>query len=202
MATVIPPPSKKQKREAQKVRELDLIPKDLPNVLIKFQASDTGESTGGSIRVPGGITEKQLEELLNNLQGESDDPVPYTFSLLNSDEKDTTTNNNNKLIDIKDDLYHSVLKPGIKTTEDFLTLVYTPRAIFKVKPITRSNAAIAGHGSTILCCAFAPNDSSRMCSGAGDSTARIWDCNTQTPLHTLSGHSNWVLCVTYSPMGN
>ena len=41
-----------------------------------------------------------------------------------------------------------------------------------------------------------------MCSGAGDSTARIWDCNTQTPLHTLSGHSNWVLCVTYSPMGN
>lgn len=200
MATVIPPPSKKQKREAQKVRELDLIPKDLPNVLIKFQASDTGESTGGSIRVPGGITEKQLEELLNNLQGESDDPVPYTFSLLNSDEKDTT-NNNNKLIDIKDDLYHSVLKPGIKTTEDFLTLVYTPRAIFKVKPITRSNAAIAGHGSTILCCAFAPNDSSRMCSGAGDSTARIWDCNTQTPLHTLSGHSNWVLCVTYSPDG-
>ena len=103
----------------------------MPNVLIKFQASDTGESTGGSIRVPGGITEKQLEELLNNLQGESDDPVPYTFSLLNSDEKDTT-NNNNKLIDIKDDLYHSVLKPGIKTTEDFLTLVYTPRAILKL----------------------------------------------------------------------
>lgn len=111
MATVIPPPSKKQK-EAQKVREVDLIPEDLPNVLIKFQASDTGESTGGSIRVPGGITEKQLEELLNNLQGESDDPVPYTFSLLNSEDND-------KLIDIKDNLYHSVLKPGIKTTEDF-----------------------------------------------------------------------------------
>ena len=50
---------------------------------------------------------------------------------MNSDEKDTT-NNNNKLIDIKDDLYHSVLKPGIKTTEDFLTLVYTPRAILKL----------------------------------------------------------------------
>ncbi|KAK6199403.1 WD-repeat protein required for cell viability [Scheffersomyces amazonensis] len=198
MATVIPPPSKKQKKEAQQIREVDLVPKDLPNVLIKFQASDSGETIGGSIRVPGGITEKQLEELLNQLQGETDEPVPYTFSLLN---KSNENDKQEQLIDIKDNLYSSVLKPGIKTTEDFLTLVYTPRAVFKVRAITRSNAAIAGHGSTILCCQFAPNDSGRMCSGAGDSTARIWDCNTQTPLHTLSGHSNWVLCVSYSPCG-
>ncbi|KAI3405499.1 RSA4 [Candida oxycetoniae] len=195
MATVIPPPSKKQKREAQKVREVDLVPEDVGNVLIKFQASDSGESIGGSIRVPGGITEKQLEELLNNLQGESDEPVPYTFSLLVQEDED------NKLIDIRNTIYHSVIKPGIKTTEDFLTLVYTPRAIFKVKPVTRSNAAIAGHGSTILCCSFAPNDSGRMVSGAGDSTARVWDCNTSTPVQTLSGHTNWVLCVAYSPDG-
>ncbi|ABN68193.1 WD-repeat protein required for cell viability [Scheffersomyces stipitis CBS 6054] len=199
MATVIPPPSKKQKKEAQKVQEVNLIPDDLPNVLIKFQASDTGESVGGSIRVPGGITEKQLEELLNQLHGDIDEPVPYTFALLNKtiDDKSET----GSLVDIKDNLYSSVLQPGIKTTEDFLTLVYTPRAVFKVKAITRSNAAIAGHGSTILCCQFAPNDSGRMCSGAGDSTARIWDCNTQTPLYTLSGHTNWVLCVAYSPCG-
>ena len=109
MATVIPPPSKKQKREAQQTREVNLVPDDVPNVLIKFQASDTGESTGGSIRVPGGITEKQLEELLNNLRGENDDPVPYTFSLLHEDD-------GNKLIDIRNNLYESVLKPGIKTT--------------------------------------------------------------------------------------
>lgn len=215
MATVIPPPSKKQKREAQKVREVDLVPEDVGNVLIRFQASDTGEATGGSIRVPGGITEKQLEELLNNLRGESDDPVPYTFSLLYKEkeekEKETTEAETEaaeegkkaqgKLIDIKDTIYHSVLKPGLKTTEDFLTLVYTPRAVFKVKPVTRSNAAIAGHGATILCCSFAPNDSGRMVSGAGDSTARIWDCNTSTPMHTLLGHTNWVLCVAYSPDG-
>lgn len=198
MATVIPPPSKKQKKEAQQIRDVDLIPHDLPNVLVKFQASDTGESIGGSIRVPGGISEKQLEELLNQLNGENDDPVPYSFSLLNKDDKDE---NKESLIDIKDNLYTSILKPGIKTTEDFMTLVYTPRAIFKVKPISRSNAAIAGHGSTILCCQFAPNNSGRMCSGSGDSTARIWDCNTQTPLCTLSGHTNWVLCVSYSPCG-
>ena len=197
MATVIPPPSKKQKKEAQKEREVNIVPEDLPNVLIKFQAADTGDSVGGSIRVPGGITEKQLEELLNQLNGEKDDPVPYSFSLLNQKEGSVESD----LVDIKDNLYLSVLKPGIKTTEDFMTIVYTPRAVFKVKAVTRSNTAIAGHGSTILCCLFAPNDSGRMCSGAGDSTARIWDCNTQTPFKTLSGHTNWVLCVSYSPCG-
>lgn len=197
MATVIPPPSKKQKKEAQQVRDVNIVPEDLPNVLIKFQAADSGDSVGGSIRVPGGITEKQLEELLNQLNGEKDEPVPYSFSLLNTKEDEK----NPELIDIKDNLYLSVLKPGIKTTEDFMTIVYTPRAIFKVKAVTRSSAAIAGHGSTILCCQFAPNDSGRMCSGAGDSTARIWDCNTQTPFKTLSGHTNWVLCVSYSPCG-
>lgn len=197
MATVIPPPSKKQKKEAQQVRDVNIIPEDLPNVLIKFQAADSGDSVGGSIRVPGGITEKQLEELLNQLNGEKDEPVPYSFSLLDTKDDDK----NPQLVDIKDNLYLSVLKPGIKTTEDFMTIVYTPRAVFKVKAVTRSSAAIAGHGSTILCCQFAPNDSGRMCSGAGDSTARIWDCNTQTPYKTLSGHTNWVLCVSYSPCG-
>jgi len=115
MSTQIPPQSKRQKREAQQPREVDIIPSDLPNVLIKFEASDTGESVGGSIRVPGDITEKQLEELLNELNGTSDEPVPYTFSL--QTEKD--------LVDIKNNLYSSVLKPGLKTTEDFMTLVYT-----------------------------------------------------------------------------
>ncbi|KAH3684738.1 hypothetical protein WICPIJ_004269 [Wickerhamomyces pijperi] len=194
MATVIPPQSKKAKRLAQQEREVDLIPADLPNVLIKFQASDSGENLGNSIRVPGGITEAQLEQLLNQLLGESDEPVPYSFSLL----KDNTKGD---LVDIKDNLYNSVLKPEIKTTEDVLTLVYTPRAIFKVRPVTRSSASIAGHGSTILCTQFAPHTSSLMVTGAGDSTARIWDCDTSTPKHILQGHTNWVLCVQWCPNG-
>lgn len=198
MATVIPPPSKKQKKEAQKVQDVNLVPEDLPNILIRFEASDTGESVGGSIRVPGGITEKQLEELLNQLQGNNDEPVPYTFALLNKKDE---TSKEAEMIDIKDNVYSDILKPGIKTTEDFMTLVYTPRAVFKVRPVTRSSNAIAGHGSTILCCQFSPNNSGRMCSGAGDSTARIWDCNTSTPVATLQGHTNWVLCVSYSPCG-
>lgn len=196
MATVVPPQNKRQKKEAQQVREVDLVPEDLPHVLIKFQAADLGEQVGSLLRVPGGITEKQLEELLNQIQGETDEPVPYTFLVLNNED------GSESLVDIKSTLYHLVLKPGIKTTEDFLTLVYTPRAVFKVRPITRSNAAIAGHGLTILCAQFAPNDSGRLCTGAGDSTARVWDCLTQTPLFTLNGHTNFVLVVSYSPCGS
>ncbi|ODQ64283.1 WD40 repeat-like protein [Nadsonia fulvescens var. elongata DSM 6958] len=194
MATVIPPPSKKARREAQLPQLVDLIPEDLPHVTIKFQASDTGETTGGNIRIPGDTTEQQLELLLNQLLNTNDDPVPYTFSLL----KDAETNT---LVDITSNIYTSILKPEHKTTEDHLTLVYTPRAVFKVKSITRSSAAIAGHGSTILAVQFAPHTSSRMVSGAGDHTARIWDCDTQTPVQTLRGHTNWVLCVSWSPDG-
>lgn len=189
MSTFIPPPSKKQKKLAQKPHDVGIVPPDLPNVLVEFQASDTGKSVGGSIRVPGGITERQLEELLNKLNGTSDDPVPYTFALQNGENQ----------VDIRDNLYSSILKPGIKTTEDFLTLVYTPRAVFKVKPVTRASATISGHGATILAVQFAPNTSSRMVTGAGDCTARIWDCDTQTVQYTLKGHTNWVLCVQWSP---
>ena len=198
MATLIPPASKKQKKEENSAANNDTVPENLPNVLIKFQSSETGESIGSSIRVPGNISEQQLEQLLNQMNSETDDPVPYTFDLLDK----TEDGKEDRLVEIRDNLYTSVLKPQIKTTEDFLTLLFTPRAVFKVKPITRSSASIAGHGSTILCCQFAPNNSGRMCSGAGDSTARVWDCHTQTPLYTLTGHTNWVLCVSYSPCGS
>lgn len=196
MSTLIPPPSKKQKKQAQEVREVSIVPDNLPNVSIKLQALDTGETLGGGLRVPAGITDKQLEELLNQLNGTSEDPIPYTFSC-NIPGK--TVNDPQQTIDITGNLYNSILKPGYHTTEDTITLIFTPRAVFKVRPVTRSSSAVAGHGSTILCSAFAPHTSSRMVTGAGDNTARIWDCDTQTTMATLTGHRNWVLCVSWSP---
>jgi ribosome assembly protein 4 len=38
-----------------------------------------------------------------------------------------------------------------------------------------------------------------MVTGSGDGTARIWDCDTETPMHTLKGHTNWVLAASWSP---
>lgn len=40
-----------------------------------------------------------------------------------------------------------------------------------------------------------------MATGSGDNTARLWDCDTGTPLSTLKGHTSWVLAVNFSPDG-
>lgn len=58
-----------------------------------------------------------------------------------------------------------------------------------------------GHGESILCAQFSPKSSSRLATGAGDNTARIWDTDTGTPKTTLKGHKGWVLVVSWSPDG-
>lgn len=53
-----------------------------------------------------------------------------------------------------------------------------------------------GHTSPILCAAFSPTGN-LLATGSGDANARLWDLNTETPSHTLSGHKGWVLCVEW-----
>ena len=67
--------------------------------------------------------------------------------------------------------------------------------------MSRCSASIAGHGEAILATAFSPASSATMATGSGDNTARLWDCETGTPLHTLKGHTSWVLVVSFSPDG-
>ena len=66
MTTPLPPPSKRAK-----LANLTLEPLDLStvtgNVLCQFKASDTGETTGSTIRIPAKTTAKELELLLNQL---------------------------------------------------------------------------------------------------------------------------------------
>jgi ribosome assembly protein 4 len=56
----------------------------------------------------------------------------------------------------------------------------------------------SGHSEAVLQCSFSPN-SRILATGSGDSTVRIWDIDTETPIHTCEGHSNWVLCLAWSP---
>lgn len=120
--------------------------------------------------------------------------MPYRFSFIRDLGQPS--------IDITTDLYNAILKPTVKSTEDIITLHFTPLAIFKVRAVTRCSASIAGHAQPILAAQFSPTHSSRMTTGSGDNNARIWDCETGTPFATLKGHTSWVLAVAYSPDGD
>ncbi|MCJ1479286.1 hypothetical protein MMC13_007971 [Lambiella insularis] len=201
MATVLPPPNKKQRLEvAERTREqqdVNRIPEDLGSVRVQFFDQSTGKPTGGPVSIPvADTTVKNLELLLNSLQGnDASERIPYRFAYQrdDADKSDTTP------LDIASDLYQSLLQPGLKTTEDSISLLYTPQAVFRVRAVSRCSSSIPGHGEAILATQFSSASSSRMVTGSGDNTARIWDCDTGTPLHTLKGHTSWVLAVSWSP---
>lgn len=201
MATVIPPPSKRQKlAQTEKVEataEATRIPDDLGSVRVQFVDQSTGKSTGPTVAVPvKDATIKNLETLLNTLQGnEAGEKLPYRFFFLNDRAPEA------EVLDIQSDIYNAVLKPGFKSTEDNVILQYTPQAVFRVRAVSRCSASISGHGEAILATAFSPETSTRVATGSGDNCARIWDTDTGTPLHTLKGHASWVLAVAWSPDG-
>ncbi|KIW01327.1 uncharacterized protein PV09_07102 [Verruconis gallopava] len=203
MATVVPPPSKRQKREATeraaKQEEVESIPDG--SIRVQFVDRTNNSPTGPSVSIPlSQATVKNLEILLNSLNGvsETSDRIPYRF--FHERRKKDGTEEELALADTTD-VYSALVKPGIVSTEEELVLSYTPQAVFRVRAVSRCASSINGHGEPILAAQFSPSSSSRLVTGSGDSTARIWDCDTGTPLHTLQGHTSWVLCVSYSPDG-
>ncbi|CCG82324.1 Notchless-like protein [Taphrina deformans PYCC 5710] len=188
MATLVPPPTKRQKREAQNPT-IDVLPTDFPSVQVQFRSTD-GETTD-TILLPGTSSITDLELLLNGHVLKNDEPRPYTFALADDSAADITSN-----------LYTDIYNRGLRSTEDILTVLYTPQSIFRVKAVTRCTSTLPGHGGSILTAQFAPHTSSRCATGAGDNHARIWDCDTETPMYTLKGHSGWVLCLAWAPAGD
>lgn len=73
--------------------------------------------------------------------------------------------------------------------------------MFRVQAVSRLAHKVRGHGQPILTSQFSPKSSSRLATGSGDHTARIWDADTGTPKFTLKGHTGWVLDVRWSPDG-
>ncbi|KAL8811298.1 MAG: hypothetical protein Q9200_001909 [Gallowayella weberi] len=195
MATVLPPPSKRQRTAiAEKAHEqqiVDSIPNDLGSVRVHFFDQSTGQATGAPVAIPvADATVKNLELLLNTLQGNNaSERVPYRF----------TFGADGQTVDVLNDIYRALLKPGIRTTEDTISLQYTPQAIFRVRSVSRCSASIPGHGEAILATSFASFSSSRLVTGSGDNNARIFDTDTGTPFHTLKGHTSWVLVASWSP---
>jgi ribosome assembly protein 4 len=96
----------------------------------------------------------------------------------------------------------STLKEALERTsyksENVIKIQYNPEAIFEVKPLTRATSTLECHLGEILCIAFSP-DGQTMASGSGDSTVRLWDITTETPMAKCEGHKGWVLCLAWSP---
>lgn len=58
--------------------------------------------------------------------------------------------------------------------------------MFRVRPVTRCTSSMPGHAEAVVALSFSP-DSQLLASGSGDTTLRIWDLTTETPMYTCGG---------------
>ncbi|KAF3762790.1 WD40 repeat-like protein [Cryphonectria parasitica EP155] len=202
MATVVPPPSKRQRREdlARTTTQADIsaiLPPDNGSFKARFIDSAGAQMTD-AIEIPlADASEKNVSLLLNTLLGrDREDFLPYRFRIHIPGTEIVVDQYPTDLLALLRS--HGVTNP-FETT---VTLAAEPQAVFKVQSVTRLAAKIPGHGEAILCAQFSPASSSLLATGSGDKTARIWDTNTGTPKHTLKGHTGWVLGVSWAPDGS
>ncbi|CVK99421.1 putative WD40-repeat (notchless) [Fusarium sp. NRRL 25303] len=201
MATIVPPPSKRQKREELERSQIQqdvtaLASGPAGSFKARFLDGD-GKQMADVIEVPlADASEKNLSLLLNTLLArEKEEFLPYRFRIHIPDT--------DIIVDqYPTDLLQLLRNHGIENPfETTVTLSAEPQAVFKVQPVTRMSHKIPGHGEAILAAQFSPKNSNRLATGSGDKTARIWDTDTGTPKYTLSGHGGWVLAVAWSPDG-
>lgn len=170
--------SNKRQKLSANTDEKDEVPQTVQARFI----SEIGEEVGVPMHVPSDVTAEQLGLILNAVL-ENEEKIPYLFF---ADDKEIKVSLS-KTIDLK-----------LADTENVFDIVYQPQAIFKVRPVTRCSSSMPGHAEAVVSIGFSPN-SLHLASGSGDTTVRLWDLNTETPLFTCTGHKQWVLCVVWSP---
>ncbi|CAH2077330.1 unnamed protein product [Thlaspi arvense] len=142
-----------------------------------------GIPLGNPMYIPQQAGPLQLTELANRFLN-NEEKLPYTFYVSGEE----------LLVCLLGNCVNSV------SVEQILTIVYREQAVFRTRPVNRISASIAGHQGPVLCVSFSP-DGKQLASGSGDTTVRLWDLNTQTPMFTCRGHSMSVLAVAWSPDG-
>ncbi|KAI1821254.1 soluble quino protein glucose/sorbosone dehydrogenase [Xylaria intraflava] len=200
MATVLPPPSKRQRRE---VLERSQIQQDVRTTSVtgsiraRFVDSE-GKELAETVEIPlADATERNVSSLLNTLlQRDREDFTPYRFRI--------QIPNSNTVIDSypgPSEFLEVLRKHGVENPfETTLSLTAEPQSVFKVQAATRMAHRIPGHGQPILTAQFSPRSGSILATGSGDCTARLWNTESGTPKFTLQ-HSGWVLVCAFDPSG-
>jgi len=201
MATVAPPPPKRQRIETIKHTRVQVQQDDTTeNANASFRArfvDDEGKQiiTGVIQLLSADASEKNLAVLVNTILGrEPDDFTPYRFCV-HIHGKDIHLNPQSTSLSSL--LQQNGIAPSFETA---VTISAHPQAVFKVQAVSRLSHRIPGHAQPILTAQWSPI-SNRLATGSGDNSARIWDADTGTPLFTMKGHSGWVLDVRWSPDG-
>lgn len=162
---------------------------DLPQrALVQF-CNEDGDLLGAQVELPLSVDRKRLLALIHVLvPSDQDDPAPYNFFV--------------NQVEVRESLQATLqqLPESYFTGEQALKVTCVPQATYRVQTVTRCSASIPGHAEAVLAVAFSA-DGSRLASGSGDTTVRLWDVKTQTPQMCLKGHTNWVLCIAWAPDG-
>jgi ribosome assembly protein 4 len=163
MATIIPPPSKKARREerekiAQASTSAAAHGPTAPNLVVSFSTALDDKSLGPAVRLPADTDKAGLELLANQLSkaqkkiqrrldGEDDEDndedddesTPFTFHVV------LPGTDGQQRIPVNKDLWE-VLKAHSQTlsVEDTIKVVCEPEAVFKVRLVTRCSSTLSG----------------------------------------------------------
>ena len=173
-----------QQRKRKRKRKNRHLPRQRINVIAQLVDTD-GNTAGPQLDLPHDCTSKQLEELLNTLLNnteEKGEKLPYEFYI--KDETLTTDLGDHleKVSEHGTGVENRVRPTGVVSSE-------TGDSMF-VRD-TRSR------GSYIIGIVFSGRET--FSERVGDTTVRLWNHESEAPKTTCKGHTNWVLCVAWSP---
>ncbi|AQK89043.1 Notchless-like protein isoform 1 [Zea mays] len=132
--------------------------------------SPEGDPLGSALYLPQNVGPPQLQEIVNQLL-HNEEKLPYAFYV--GDEE----------LSVHLGAYMRQKNANVEVT---LRIVCQPQALFRIRPVNRCSATIAGHTEAVIAVSFSP-DGKSLASGSGDTTVRFWDLSTQTPLFTCKG---------------
>merc|ERR1711937_123568 len=129
-------------------------------ILIQLK-DESGNDCGDPIEVPSLINVDQLAQLTNSLLNNQENEK-YAFYV-----EDT---------EIKSSLENTIEETKV-SFESVVPVVYSPVAVFRVRPVTRCSSEMSGHAEAVLAVQFSP-EGQYLASGSGDTTVRLWDITT------------------------